>query len=65
MIPETTVSQTVIRAPSANCCAAGPIGSGAAASGIASPQRKASSPSIAANIVHPGFCLLQFMVLAA
>ena len=59
--PAISVSPTVILAPSANCSAAGPIGAGAAASGTAIPQRKTSRPTIAANIAHPGCCLVQSM----
>jgi hypothetical protein len=60
-MPAISVRPTVIRAPSANCSAAGPIGAGAAESGTASPQRKTSRPIMAANIAQPGCCLVQFM----
>ena len=62
-VPAIRVSQTVTRAPSANCCAAGPMGDGAADSGIARPQRKIRSPIMAPNIVQPGFCFVQFIDL--
>ena len=61
--PAISVSHTVMRAPSANWSAAGPIGSGADESGIARPQRKISSPIIAPNMVQPGFRFVQFIVL--
>jgi hypothetical protein len=37
------------------------MGDGATESGIARPQRKNNNPTIAPNMVQPGYCFVQFI----